>query len=136
MISENYIHYQPHDLNCKIELERLNINTLTRIPYKTLNECESLANNLSISRVNILGVIIDYVVENKLGKDNFFKLRLIDQSLDIEKSIQMNIFLKDSSINVMSIGDIFVANGVSFKIFKGKVVGTYNKLSKGFGVFH
>lgn len=135
-ISKFYIHYQPNDLNCKLELERLHQNSFPKIIFTNLRECENLCFGSNLSRVNIIAVIIDYVVESRPEKDNLFKIKIVDQSSEAGKYAQINIFLSDFSFNISSLGDIIVLRGVSFRKFKGKIVGTYNKLSIGLGVFH
>ncbi|CAG9323012.1 unnamed protein product [Blepharisma stoltei] len=135
IVSDFYIHYQPHDLHCKLELERVDTNPLSKIRFKDLQECKNLATALSISRVNIIGVIVDFVIESRHEKDNLFKLKLVDQSLEEREFIQINIFLNDFSLKISNLGDIFAGSGISFRTLKGKAIGTYNKLSKGFGIY-
>ncbi|CAG9326661.1 unnamed protein product [Blepharisma stoltei] len=123
-----YVHYSSTDLDLKLEIERMNFGPKINYTTRSLQECQQLALANSLSKVSIIGVIIDYVAEIKMPKDNICKLKIIDQSLSPGDFIQLHVFV-ETTLKQINIGDIVVAHGITFKHFRGKAQGTHNNKS-------
>lgn len=85
----------------------------------------------------IAGIIIDIVLEEK-PKDNICKVKLIDETLSSSQYVQIHIFMPKTANNFIKdvlIGDIMIAQAVSFKIYNQKPQGTIDNHLGGFAVY-
>ena len=88
--------------------------------------------------MSIGGIIIDIVLEEK-PKDNICKVKLIDQTLSVSEYVQIHIFIPKSSdhfIKDVNIGDIMIAQAVSFKTYNSKPQGIIDNHLGGFAIYN
>lgn len=88
--------------------------------------------------MSIGGIIIDIVLEEK-PKDNICKVKLIDQTLSASEYVQVHIFIPKSSdhfIQDVNIGDILIAQAVSFKTYNSKPQGIIDNHLGGFAIYN
>ena len=131
-----YISFKPSDSDVRFEVETEKPKK-RRSNFRNLKECEGLALSKSISRVSVAGVIIDFVIEEKKKCDNICKMKIVDSSLETGKFLTLNCFVSgENPPSVVSIGDIVVAHGVKWEVFKSNVQGTYSRSLGGLGIFH
>lgn len=129
-----YFHYSSADKDLKFEIEKFQPSLKVNYNFRSLKECQQLALTSSLSKVSIIGVIVDFVSEIKMPKDNICKVKLVDPSLNPGSFVQLHVFV-ESTLKKISIGNIIVAHGVSFKQFRGKAQGTHNKQSAHLAVY-
>lgn len=133
-VSGFYIHLGLNDSDFRIEQEKSGSPRPALQHFRELSECHDIASANTLYRVSVVGVIVDYVFEDKRPKDTLTKMKIIDGST--QNYIQLHLFTSfENRPEINGIGDIVVAHGVTFRHFHGKPQGTYNKLSGGLCTF-
>ena len=135
-VSELFFHYNKHDFELGIR-EDASVRRSVEgfLALDGVHEKLEVAENL---RGSIVGILLDfYIKPNTSSKsiENFYRIRIIDDTIQVGQPVQLNLFIrKVYPLKKVSIGDVVIAQGVSFRKKQNLVVGVHNSSSGGFAV--
>jgi hypothetical protein len=135
-VSDLFFHYNKHDFELGIRQDgsvRKQVEGF--FPLDAIYEKLALAET---TRGSIIGILLDFYIKPNISTksvENFYRMRIIDDSVQVNQSIQLNLFLrKVYSLKKVSIGDVIIAQGVNFRKKQSQVVGVHNSSSASLAV--
>lgn len=133
-ISNLYFHYNTHDFDLGLSVD-CSISKLNH-EFFPIQDALDLLKTSSNLKCDILGIVTDFCVKNSSSSENFYLVRLVDNSTGKNNRLTLKLFFRENcKLNKISFGDILVAQRVNFQCKNQNVSATYNKYSGGFALF-
>ena len=135
-VSPLIFHYNVHDFGLRIR-EDFSVSKHVE-GFQTIHCILDDLNSSRLVRSSVTAVIIDFYNKPDVSTssaENFYRIKLIDSSIDLSKHINLNVYLrKNYNFRRVSIGDIVIVQGVNFKLIQSRATGVYNVSSGSFAI--